>query len=75
VIGISRMIVTPEKLRLRAPSAGARDGVDQQDAARTALGVPPEKACQAKATRTVRVERVVDMVRGLRVLGCRADVQ
>ena len=67
VIGISRMIVTPEKLRLRAASAGARGGVDQQDAARTALGVPPEKACQAKAARTVRVERVVDIVRGLRV--------
>ena len=27
VIGISRMIVTPEKLRLRAASAGVRGGV------------------------------------------------
>ena len=68
VIGVSRMLVTPNKLALAPASAGATGGVDPQIAARTALGVPPDKSCEAKAARTVRIERAVDIVRGLRVI-------
>ena len=68
VIGISRMLVTPDKLRLEPASAAAQGGVEPQSAARTALAVPPDKACQAKPARSVRVERAVDIVRGLRVV-------
>ncbi|HEY3177740.1 MAG TPA: hypothetical protein VGL25_02535 [Casimicrobiaceae bacterium] len=67
VIGISRMIMTPSKLRLQAGTADAAGGVDQQTATRAALAVPPQRECQAKAARTVRVERAVDIVRGVRV--------
>ena len=67
VIGISRMLVTPDKLALAPTSASPQGGIDSQSAARTALGVPPDKSCEAKAPRAVRVERAVDIVRGLRV--------
>ena len=67
VIGISRMIVTPEKLALKAASAGATGGIDAQAATRTALDTPADKACQGKPARTVSAQRAVDIVRGIRV--------
>ncbi|WP_317925530.1 hypothetical protein, partial [Cupriavidus sp. TA19] len=67
VIGISRMIVTPDKLRLQPASAKAREGIDPQVATRAATAAPAQRDCQGKPARAVRTERAVDIVRGLRV--------
>jgi hypothetical protein len=63
VVGISRMLVTPEKLAI-APAAAT---IEQPVAARAALASPPDRSCASKAPRTVRIERAVDIVRGVRV--------
>src|SRR6185503_1197457 len=57
VIGISRMIVTPDKLKLQPGSADLRSGIDAQVATRAAMGAPAQKECQGKPARVIRTER------------------
>ena len=61
------MIATPDKVRLQEASAVASGGIAEQNATRAALGVAPEKECRQKTSRPIRIERAVDLVRGLRV--------
>lgn len=67
VIGISRMIMTPDKLTLQPGSATVRSAIDAEVATRAAMGTPAMKDCQAKPARVIRAERAIDIVRGLRV--------
>ena len=50
VIGISRMIVTPDKLRLREAASAEAPVSISTSVARTALAAPPHKECQAQAS-------------------------
>lgn len=67
VVGISRMLATPRKISLKQETAGVRSGIAEQAATRIAMGVPPDAACKDLDIRTLRAERALDMVRGLRV--------
>jgi hypothetical protein len=63
VIGISRMIITPAKYTLAAPAKL----IGGEYAARIAAGVSPDKSCGGMPASVRRIERAVDMIRGLRV--------
>lgn len=67
VIGISRMLLTPAKLQLKATSAVPGGGISPELAARTALIEPAQADCRQMQVRTVRNERTIDIARGLRV--------
>lgn len=64
VIGVSRMLVTAAKLRLRGETTTA---ISQDNAQRIGSNSPPSKQCAAGKTRTVRAEQAVDMIRRIRV--------
>jgi hypothetical protein len=67
VIGVSRMLVTPEKVQMQTASPAGGSRIDLNTATKTAKGAPPEKECLAKESRVIRAERAVDIIRGLRV--------
>ena len=67
VIGISRMIATPEKLALRADAREAAGTTDEASAVKLATAAAPDKACRGDRPRTLRSERAVDAVRARRV--------
>lgn len=65
VVGISRMLVTPEKLgpETSAPVGETPGRITDQAAIRTATTVPPNDACRGKDVRTLRAEYALDMIR------------
>lgn len=63
VIGLSRMIVTPEKLQLPA----VQDPIPSEVAVSLAARVPPLRECQETEVEVVRAEICVDPIRRLRV--------
>lgn len=64
LVGISRMLMTPQKLALQATPT---DGIGSETAARTALAAPPLRECGNKPAHTLRAERAIDTVRRVRV--------
>lgn len=67
VVGISRMLATPEKIKLKKETATARASITNELATRTAMGVPPDQTCKGREIKTPRAELALDMVRELRV--------
>lgn len=65
VIGISRMLVTPEKIGQEGGvlAAAARGGIVQEAAIRAATAAPPSDACKSRDVQTLRVDHALDMIR------------
>lgn len=67
VTAVSRMLLTPAKLKLQTDSAPANGGIGEALAVRGALASPAARECVGKEARAVRTERALDIVRGVRV--------